>query len=99
MLRDSSVLIQFRAMPDQLEQALESAIVFGEMVPGTRVIEEEIAERYRVSRSPVREALRRLESDGLLVRDERRGMRITPMSRRDLDEATRRRRLRLTRRC
>ena len=73
-------------MPDQLEQALESAIVFGEMVPGARVIEEEIAERYKVSRSPVREALRRLEGDGLLVRDDRRGMRITPMSRRDLDE-------------
>jgi GntR family transcriptional regulator, rspAB operon transcriptional repressor len=86
MLRDSSVVIQFRAVPDQLEQALESAIVFGEMAPGARVIEEEIAERYGVSRSPVREVLRRLESDGLLIRDERRGMRVTPMSRRDLDD-------------
>ncbi len=86
MLRSSSVVIEFRAVPDQVEQALESAIVFGEMTPGARVIEEEVAERYGVSRSPVREALRRLEGDGLLVRDERRGMRVTPMSRRDLDD-------------
>lgn len=86
MLRDSSVVIQFRAVPDQLEQALESAIVFGEIAPGARVIEEEVAERYGVSRSPVREVLRRLENDGLLIRDERRGMRVTPMSRRNLDE-------------
>lgn len=86
MLRDSLIDIQVRAMPDQLVQALESAIVFGELQAGTHVVEEEVAERYRVSRSPVREALRRLERDGMLVRDERRGVRVAPISRRDLDE-------------
>ncbi len=38
--------------------------------PGGRIIEEEIAARYKVSRSPVRDALRRLEADGLLVRED-----------------------------
>ena len=73
-------------MPQLLAEALESAIVFGELAPGGRIIEEEIAARYDVSRSPVRDALRRLEADGLVVRVDHRGARVTPISRSDLDE-------------
>ena len=73
-------------MPQVLAEALESAIVFGELAPGGRIIEEEIAARYDVSRSPVRDALRRLEADGLVVRADHRGARVTPISRCDLDE-------------
>jgi DNA-binding GntR family transcriptional regulator len=39
-----------------------------------------------VSRSPVREALKALEADGLIIRLARRGVRVTPISRQDLDE-------------
>jgi DNA-binding GntR family transcriptional regulator len=73
-------------MPQLLAEALESAIVFGELAPGERIIEEEIAARYDVSRSPVRDALRRLQADGLVVREDHRGARVTPISRQDLDE-------------
>jgi DNA-binding GntR family transcriptional regulator len=73
-------------MPDMLAEALEAAIVFGELKPAERIIEEEIAEKYGVSRSPVREALRRLEADGLVVREDRRGAYVGGISRRDLDE-------------
>ncbi len=51
-----------------------------------RFIEEDIVRRYNVSRSPVREAFRLLEQDGLLVRDRRRGVRVGVLSVRDLDE-------------
>ena len=86
MLATSDGLVRSRVMPQMLAEALESAIVFGEMSPGARIIEEEIAARYEISRSPVREALRRLEADGLVVRADHRGARVTPVSRTDLDE-------------
>jgi GntR family transcriptional regulator, rspAB operon transcriptional repressor len=78
--------LRTRVMPQLLAEALESAIVFGELAPGGRIIEEEIAARYDVSRSPVRDALRRLETDGLVVRMDHRGARVSPISRLDLDE-------------
>ena len=86
MLETSEVAVRARVMPQRLAEALESAIVFGELAPGGRIIEEEIAARYDVSRSPVRDALRRLEADGLVVREDHRGARVTPVSRVDLDE-------------
>lgn len=86
MLATSEGPVRARVMPQLLAEALESAIVFGELAPGGRIIEEEIAARYDVSRSPVRDALRRLEADGLVVRADHRGARVTPVSRTDLDE-------------
>lgn len=47
-------------------QQLKDAIKKGEMAPGTRVREVEIAERFGISRTPAREAIRRLESEGLI---------------------------------
>src|SRR5512133_803039 len=78
MLGTSEILVRARVMPQVLAEALESAIVFGELAPGERIIEEEIAARYDVSRSPVRDALRRLEAGGLVVRADHRGARVTP---------------------
>ena len=86
MLPAADNVLRVRVMPHALAEALESAIVFGELAPGGRIIEEEVAARYDVSRSPVRDALRRLEADGLVVREDHRGARVAPISRRDLDE-------------
>jgi len=86
MLDTSDVVVREHVMPQRLAAALESAIVFGELPPGGRIIEEEVAARYDVSRSPVRDALRRLEGDGLVVRVDHRGARVAPISRSDLDE-------------
>lgn len=73
-------------MPTELTRELARGIVFGEHAPGTRFIEEDVAAAFKVSRSPVREAFRRLEADGLVVREARRGVRVTPISLADLDE-------------
>ena len=86
MLETSEVRVRTKVIPELLADALASAIVFGELPPGGRIIEEEIATRYDVSRSPVRDALRRLQADGLVVRSNHRGARVTPISRSDLDE-------------
>jgi DNA-binding GntR family transcriptional regulator len=51
-------------IPDVIAEALRQRIISGELKPGQRIREEEIAAPYGVSRVPVREALRRLEAEG-----------------------------------
>lgn len=51
-----------------LYERLRAAILNGEFRPGAALIETAVAESYGVSRTPVREALRRLEQDGILQR-------------------------------
>lgn len=47
-------------------QKLKRAIQTGDLAPGTRIRETEIADRFAISRTPVRDAIRRLENDGLI---------------------------------
>lgn len=74
------------AIPENLAEILEEEIIFGRLKSRERLTEEMVAERYGVSRSPVREALRLLERDGLVTREARRGIWVSPMSQKDFDE-------------
>lgn len=56
--------------------ALHDAIVAGELSPGERLIEEELAERLGLSRGAVRGAILRLGHEGLVVRERNRGARV-----------------------
>ncbi|HET6547025.1 MAG TPA: GntR family transcriptional regulator [Solirubrobacter sp.] len=56
--------------------ALHAAIVAGELSPGERLIEEELAERLGRSRGAVREAILRLAHEGLVIRERNRGARV-----------------------
>lgn len=55
-------------LADQAYEALRTAIISGELSPGEKITERGLAERLSVSPTPVREALRRLEQDRLVVR-------------------------------
>ena len=61
-------------------ELIRSAIVENRYAPGQRLIEQRIAEEFGLSRTPVREALRRLEAEGLIVAQKHRGARVRPMS-------------------
>ncbi|MEO1328792.1 MAG: GntR family transcriptional regulator [Pseudomonadota bacterium] len=65
---------------------LLDAIDRGEFPPGARLVETELAERFQVSRTPVREALGRLESVGLAQRDGRRGITVASLDHDQLGE-------------
>src|ERR1700749_32754 len=70
--------------PDVYDR-LRGEIVTGEFEPGTPLGEEALAQRYGTSRTPVREALRRLEQDGL-VESGVRGMRGRARSPEEIQE-------------
>src|SRR5204862_3341541 len=53
--------------PEQVYQRLRDLIVQGLLAPGSRVVETEVASRLGVSRTPVREALQRLQQEGFVV--------------------------------
>lgn len=76
-------------MPSAVEVAydvIRSAIVEGEFAAGERLPEEDLAERAGVSRTPVREALRRLASEGVVEFVPNRGAQVAEFSQQDLQE-------------
>ncbi len=66
--------------------AIRSRIASGRLRPGTRLIETQLASELGVSRPPVREALRVLEQEGLVVSLARRGVTVTELSPQDVYE-------------
>ncbi len=65
---------------------LREAIIMGEIPPGTRMMEEHLAEKLEVSRTPIREAIRQLEREGLVEIAPRRGAYVAGMSPKDCHE-------------
>ncbi len=69
-----------------LEERLAEEIIAGRLLPGTRLEEQAIADRFKTSRTPVREALRRLESTGLIEIRPRRGVIVSTITRERLSQ-------------
>ena len=65
---------------------LREAILKGELLPGSRLMELPISKQLKVSRTPVREAIKRLEQEGLAVIYPGRGARVAQMTPKDLDD-------------
>ncbi|ALK34940.1 GntR family transcriptional regulator [Burkholderia plantarii] len=64
---------------DEVYRVLLDAISEGSIAPGTRIVQEEIAEQLSVSRSPVLQAFRLLKKDGLVEDAPGRGLQVTPL--------------------
>jgi DNA-binding GntR family transcriptional regulator len=64
---------------DEVYKVLLDAISEGSIAPGTRIVQEEIAEQLAVSRSPVLQAFRLLKKDGLVEDAPGRGLQVTPL--------------------
>lgn len=72
---------------DDIALVIEEAIVSGELEPGVVLRQEQLSERFGVSRTPIREALRRLAALGLVSFVPNRGVRVRTISRDELHEA------------
>ena len=78
--------LEISSVEDGVYRALRLEIGRLELAPGERLRLEELAGRFGVSLTPVRHALRRLESEGLVVSLPRRGSRVAPLSVEELEE-------------
>ncbi|MVW77690.1 GntR family transcriptional regulator [Bordetella sp. 02P26C-1] len=67
-------------LSDRVYEMMVDAIIRGEFAPGSRLIEMELAERFAVSRGPLREAMRHLADRRLIMRTARQGARVSELS-------------------
>ena len=73
---------------NRLYESLRNLIVRGQLAPGARIVETEVAERFGVSRTPVRAAFQRLEQEGYVIASPTHQARMTvaPLTREDVGE-------------
>jgi DNA-binding GntR family transcriptional regulator len=74
------------ALYQEVAERLRQRIFAHELTPGTWIDEQKLAEQYGISRTPLREALKVLASEGLVELKPRRGCYVTEISRQDLDD-------------
>jgi DNA-binding GntR family transcriptional regulator len=75
-----------RTVAEQIYQALRNAILTGLLPPGHRLAEGSLSAQFNTSRAPLREAIRRLESEGLVITFPHRGASVVNFSEREIDE-------------
>ena len=71
---------------DVVFQTLREAILKGELKPGERLMELQLAAKLGVSRTPIREAIRMLELEGLAVTVPRKGAEVAKMTEKDMED-------------
>lgn len=77
----------FRPLSEEVYKRLRSSILLGDLPAGSRIVEADVARQMAISRSPVREAVRRLEQEAMVKYVPRRGTIVVGLSREDVADA------------
>lgn len=77
---------EYIPLRDIVFKSLREAIITGDLKPGERLMEIKLANEMGVSRTPVREAIRKLELEGLVIVNSRKGAEVAPINEKDLRE-------------
>ena len=75
-----------KSLREKIYEKVRDDITYGKYAPGERVVEERLVEEFKASRSPIREALRQLESEGLITFERNKGITIARLSIKQVDE-------------
>ena len=78
--------IQRKTLWQQIADVLREDIIRGKIKPGERIVEEDIAEKFHVSRGPVREALRHIGEEGFVVYESHKGSTVKTISYEEMQE-------------
>ena len=78
---------EYIPLRDIVFKTLREAIITGDLKPGERLMEIKLANELGVSRTPVREAIRKLELEGLVIMTARKGAEVAPINEKDLRDA------------
>ncbi len=81
-----SSIAEHQPLPDKIANFVREAIIVGKLKPGEKVSEAKLAEELHISRTPIREAIRMLESEGFVSIIPRRGTIVSEFSLEDLYE-------------
>lgn len=84
---DATGKLRRQPMSDEAYQVIKKGILTNKYPGGFQIFEDELASSLQMSRTPVREALLKLESEGLIELVPRRGVRVVPLSLDDIREA------------
>ena len=79
-------LDSYKPLRDIVFEALREAIIAGQLRPGERLMEVQIADELGVSRTPVREAIRKLELEGFVIMVPRKGAYVSDISIKDITD-------------
>ncbi len=82
----SKQIERHQTLREKILETIREAILKGNLKPGEKVAEPELAERFGISRTPIREAFRQLESEGYLTVIPRKGAVVAALSERDVEE-------------
>jgi DNA-binding GntR family transcriptional regulator len=77
---------EYLPLRDVVFNTLRQAILKGELKPGERLMEIQLADRLGVSRTPIREAIRKLELEGLVIMVPRKGAEVAKITEKDLND-------------
>lgn len=77
---------EYLPLRDVVFNTLRQAILKGELKPGERLMEIQLADRLGVSRTPIREAIRKLELEGLVIMVPRKGAEVAKITQKDLND-------------
>ena len=80
------VIMKMKSIREQVYEALKEKIINGEISSGERIVEVDYAKEFGVSRTPLREALRMLEFEGLVNSSEKGGVVVNYISKQDIEE-------------
>lgn len=80
------MIVKAKSIREQVYDELKESIVNGEIHSGEKIIEQEYAKKFGVSRTPLREALRMLELEGLVTMGEKGGVVVNYVSEEDIRE-------------
>jgi len=73
-----------KSLTEKIYQQIRNDITFGKYYPGEHLVEDNLVQKFKASRSPIREALRQLQSEGLVEKN--KGIRIAKLSIQQVDE-------------
>lgn len=78
--------VQSKSIKDSLCELIRDAIIRGDLKPGERIVEQDLSEKFNTSRTPLREAMQILETEKLVTRVSNRGVFISSISEREINE-------------
>lgn len=81
-----SKVVKNYSLSDQVCDLLKDAIIKGELKPGDRLLELEMAKTYNVSQAPIREALSRLKKEGFVIHYPHKGTFVSNFSKKNIEE-------------